>query len=310
MEDNLDLNYIFKKKVIKELISRYDYIKTLIQENLHKLDEDDFEENNINNPYEKRCMEIIERIKFLFDILRKSFDRSVNNLAVYIDKFFRKRKIDIRVDIKVLKENIKENEEINIQRNKEIKDTLEDLKFKIKGYSAKKERMINNLNEIEKIEGKKLLFDEENDKEEKKENMSIEKEIENKNNNENNISQEKEEKEEDEVEEEEDKNKQRKIIGIKRLRKGKSEVKDDKKGKEKKEKIKEKEINKENIRNKKLNKQIKNIINLEENDENLEIVEKNVLNEKTNKKEKIKKINQKSKGKEQIKRYMGKSDIK
>ena len=69
MEDNLDLNYIFKKKVIKELISRYDYIKTLIQENLHKLDEDDFEENNINNPYEKRCMEIIERIKFLFDML-------------------------------------------------------------------------------------------------------------------------------------------------------------------------------------------------------------------------------------------------
>ena len=57
---------------------------------------------------------------------------------------------------------------LNIQRNKEIKDTLEDLKFQIKGYSAKKERMMNI--EAEKIEGKKLIFiDEVQQNEEEKE---------------------------------------------------------------------------------------------------------------------------------------------
>ena len=112
---------------------RYDYIKTLIQENLQDTDEDEYEENKKKNINEKKCMKIIERIKFLFDFLKKNYDRSVNNLAVYIDNFFRKRRIDIRADIKNLKENIRENEELNIQRNKEIKDTLEDLKFQIKG---------------------------------------------------------------------------------------------------------------------------------------------------------------------------------
>ena len=100
-------------------------------------EEDELDENNKINPNDKICMDIIERIKFIFDILRKNKDRSVNNLAVYIDNFFHKRKIDIRVNIKALKENIKENEEINMQRNKEIKDTLEDLKYKIKGYSKR-----------------------------------------------------------------------------------------------------------------------------------------------------------------------------
>ena len=102
-------------------------------------DEDELEENNKDNVNDKICMNIIERIKFIFDILRKNNERSVYNLAVYIDNFLHKRKIDIRVNIKELKENIKENEEINMQRNKLIKDTLEDLKYKIKGYSAKKE---------------------------------------------------------------------------------------------------------------------------------------------------------------------------
>ena len=112
-------------------------------------DEDELEENSRDKANDKICMNIIERIKYIFDILRKNNERSVYNLAVCIDNFFHKRKIDISVDLKLLKEN----EEINIQRNKLIKDTLEDLKFKIKGYSAKKERIMNN--EMEKLEGKK-----------------------------------------------------------------------------------------------------------------------------------------------------------
>ena len=102
---------------------RYDYIKTLIQENLQETDEDEQEGIRKENINEKKCLKIIERIKFIFDFLKKNYDKSVNNLAVNIDNFFHKRKIDIRADIKNLKENIRENEELNIQRNKEIKDT-------------------------------------------------------------------------------------------------------------------------------------------------------------------------------------------
>ena len=195
---------------------RYDYIKTLIQENLQETDEDEYEEDKKKNINEKKCMKIIERIKFLFDFLRKIHDRSVNNLAVSIDNFFHKRKIDIRADIKLLKENIKENEEINIQRNKEIKDTLEELKFQIKGYSAKKERMKSI--EAEKIEGKKLIFDDDIQQNEDKKDMEINKEekiIENKN-----IENE-EKKVEEKIEVKE--NKEEKIIGKKRLRKEKSQ---------------------------------------------------------------------------------------
>ena len=179
-------------------------------------DEDELEENSRDNANDKICMNIIERIKYIFDILRKNKERSVYNLAVYIDNFFHKRKIDIRVDLKLLKENIKENEEINIQRNKLIKDTLEDLKFKIKGYSAKKERIMNN--EMEKLEGKKLIFNDEVNKEEEKDNMIIENEENLKDNNEQEKNKEdikKEEKKEERQEEKEEK-KEEKIKGKKR----------------------------------------------------------------------------------------------
>ena len=102
----MDLNYIFKKKIINELFLRYDYIKTLIQENLQETEEDEPEGIKKENINEKKCMKIIERIKFIFDFLKKNYDKSVNNLAVIIDNFFHKRKIDIRADIKNLKENI------------------------------------------------------------------------------------------------------------------------------------------------------------------------------------------------------------
>ena len=74
-------------------------------------------------------MKIIEKIKFLFDFLKNNHHRSVNNLAVIIDNFFIKRKIDIRADIKFVRENVKENEDIILQRNKVIKETLEELKY-------------------------------------------------------------------------------------------------------------------------------------------------------------------------------------
>ena len=165
-----------------------------MQSNYQDSDEDSFDEDKVNNIYDKKCLKIIERIKFLFDFLKKNYDKSVHNLAVRIDNFFMKRKIDIRADLKDVKENIKENENLNIQRNKDIKETLEELKFKIKGYSAKKER---KLKVIENLEGKKLEFKDELSKDiDKKEIINLDENVE-----ENNIEPEVKEKEKEEKKE-------------------------------------------------------------------------------------------------------------
>ena len=158
------MNYIFKKKVINELFSKYDFIKTLIQENDKNSDNDDEDSKNefsSINKNKKKCVKIIERLKFIFDQFRNNYDRSVNNLAVSIDKFLSKRKLDIRADLKVVHNKIKENDSLNSQRNKEIKDTLEELKYKIQGYSAKKEKEKDKLNDEIKIKGRKINFDDE-----------------------------------------------------------------------------------------------------------------------------------------------------
>ena len=164
----MELNYLFKNKILNELFTKYDFIKTLIQENEKNSDNDESSgETNDESLISKskiKCRKIIERLKFIFDKVRNIHERSVNNLAVYIDKFLAKRKIDIRADMKAVERKIKENESLNAQRNKDIKDTLDDLKYKIKGYSAKKEKK-NSENEKNEIKGRKIIFeDNENEK--------------------------------------------------------------------------------------------------------------------------------------------------
>jgi hypothetical protein len=160
------LSIIFKKRIINDLFTKYDFIKTLIQENQKNSDnEDEISPNYSDNigKNKKKCMKIIERLKFIFDQFRNNYDRTIKNLAVSIDKFLVKRKIDIRADFKSVTNKIKENESLNAQRNKDIKNTLEELKYQIKGYSAKKEQN-NIIFEENKIKGKKINFDEINDK--------------------------------------------------------------------------------------------------------------------------------------------------
>ena len=118
---------------------------------------------NEKDKNKKKCVRIIERLKFIFDQFRNNYDKNVKNLAISIDKYAMKRKIDIRVDIKLVTKKIKENVTLNAQRNKDIKNTLEEIKYKIKGYSAKKEikEEIILLNEENKIKGRKIDFNEE-----------------------------------------------------------------------------------------------------------------------------------------------------
>ena len=157
----MELNYLFKNKILNELFTKYDFIKTLIQENEKNSDNDDSSgetnDESLINKSKIKCRKIIERLKFIFDKVRNIHERSVNNLAVLIDKFLAKRKIDIRADMKAVERKIKENESLNAQRNKDIKDTLDDLKYKIKGYSAKKEKK-NFENEKTEIKGRKIII--------------------------------------------------------------------------------------------------------------------------------------------------------
>ena len=181
----MELNNLFKNKILNELFTKYDFIKTLIQENEKNSDNDDSSgetnDESLINKSKIKCRKIIERLKFIFDKVRNIHERSVNNLAVYIDKFLAKRKIDIRADMKAVERKIKENESLNAQRNKDIKDTLDDLKYKIKGYSAKKEKK-NFENEKTEIKGRKIIFeDNENEKydifeDKKKEKEKVKKE--------------------------------------------------------------------------------------------------------------------------------------
>ena len=271
LEDNLELCIIFKKRIINELFNKYDFIKTLMNENQKNTDNEDITSNSCGNnnvdENKKKCIEIIERLKFIFDKFRNSYDNSLKNMAISIDKYSMKRKIDIRADFKLVTKNIKENEALHSKRNKDIKDTLEELKYKLKGYSAKKES-------IEKI----VMLTEENKFNEIKVNLD-----DNNNNNNNNkiilLDNEKEkiieikdaEEEQPQLEKKEtgqksdvillyDKEKEEKVTGKKRLRERKKKNKDKK----------EKDIKEENfceIKNKRINKTVK------EKEEKLEMVD-------------------------------------
>ena len=103
MEDNLELSNIFKKRIINDLFTKYDFIKTLIQENQKNSDNNDEMNPNYSDNIDKNkknCMKIIEKLKFIFDQFRNNYDKSIKNLAFSIDKFLIKRKIDIRADFK------------------------------------------------------------------------------------------------------------------------------------------------------------------------------------------------------------------
>lgn len=165
LEDNLELCIIFKKRIINELFNKYDFIKTLMNENQKNTDNEDSTNNSFGNnnvdENKKKCIEIIERLKFIFDKFRNSYDNSLKNMAISIDKYSMKRKIDIRANFKLVTKNIKENEALYSKRNKDIKDTLEELKYKLKGYSAKKEskEKIVMLTEENKFNGIEVNLD-------------------------------------------------------------------------------------------------------------------------------------------------------
>ena len=103
MTANLELNIIFKNKIIKELLTKYDYIKSLIKEK--KLNFDKKDENTDNFDYcivenEKKCVEILQRLKFIYHQFIYNFSDNLNNLSDFIENCLINRKIDLESDIK------------------------------------------------------------------------------------------------------------------------------------------------------------------------------------------------------------------
>lgn len=133
--DNLDLNYIFKTKIIKELFAKYDFIKTLIKERSNNYEQSD--ENYVDGNISKKCVEILERLKFIYSELINNFNDNAKNLTHYIENFFIIRKIDLENDIKIDYTFEKKNKKFMTPK-KEIKSSLKQIKFKKK---------INSLND-------------------------------------------------------------------------------------------------------------------------------------------------------------------
>ena len=287
LEDNLELCIIFKRRIINELFTKYDFIKTLMNENQKNSDNEEEKgvscDINDKDNNKIKTVEIIERLKFIFDQFRNCYDKSVKSLAISIDKYSLKRKIDIREDLKLVTKTIKENETLHAQRNKDIKDTLEELKYKIKGYSSKKERKIEviKLAEENKFKGKKLIFEDQSNNKTTSLGKEEEKQLKKRDAEEMQPYVKKEEnmKNEDEIVEGEVE-KDKKVTRKKRLR-GKNEKNEGKK------KIKEKEENYFESNNERIIKTLKEkvkIIYREENDEEInkegnENNEKNVQSE-------------------------------
>ena len=56
----MELNYIFKKKIINDLFTKYDFIKTLIHENEKNSENEENSEDNNNSEMKKKQKKMCE----------------------------------------------------------------------------------------------------------------------------------------------------------------------------------------------------------------------------------------------------------
>ena len=158
MTANLELNLIFKNKIIKELLSKYDYIKSLIKEK--KLNFDKKDENTDNFDYcivenEKKCVEILQRLKFIYHQFIYNFSDNLNNLSDFIENCLINRKIDIENDIKfdfTLKK-MKNGHQTN-NSSKKLRNNLQQFNNKNNNYKIKKYNNSSIKKSFNKIEEK------------------------------------------------------------------------------------------------------------------------------------------------------------
>ena len=142
------MKILFKKNVINEYFTNYDYIITFIKERKNNIDNRDENNNNnssiIINKKKKKIKKILERLKYIYIEFIFNFDDTVNNLAVSIDNLLAQRNIYID-DIKITDYNNNTNIlfnklKINFENSDKSEESLEKPKNNFYTINFKKEK--------------------------------------------------------------------------------------------------------------------------------------------------------------------------
>jgi hypothetical protein len=157
LKDNLEINNLFKEKIINELFGQYNSIKLLIKTGL-----EDKENINIKN-----ITKIIEKLKIIFDEIKNNPEQNIKNIVIYIDNLCQERKINIKLNLEDIIKNLKENELMSEQKNKEIQNYKNVLTIEKSSLNFINEDFKNQNNEFEQLE-KKIKENEKNKEKNKK----------------------------------------------------------------------------------------------------------------------------------------------
>ena len=148
------MKILFKKNVINEYFTNYDYIITFIKERKSYIDNHDENTNNnssiIISKKKKKIKKILERLKYIYIEFIFNFDDTVNNLAVSIDNLLAQRNINID-DIKITDYNNNTNIifnklKFNFENSDKSEESLEKPKNNFYTINFKKEKL--NIQEI------------------------------------------------------------------------------------------------------------------------------------------------------------------
>ncbi len=144
LKDNLDINNLFKEKIINELFGQYNSIKLLMKTGL-----EDKENTNIKN-----ITKILEKIKIIFDEIKNNPEQNIKNIVIYIENLCQERKINIKLNIEDIIKNLKENELLSQKINKEaqnIKNVLTIEKSSLNFINEDFKNKNDELNQLEKL---------------------------------------------------------------------------------------------------------------------------------------------------------------
>ena len=158
LKDNLEINNLFKEKIINELFGQYNSIKLLIKTGL-----EDKENINIKN-----ITKIIEKLKIIFDEIKNNPEQNIKNIVIYIDNLCQERKINIKLNLEDIIKNLKENELMSEQKNKEIQNYKNVLTIEKSSLNFINEDFKNQNNEFEQLE--KIIKENEKNEENNKKN--------------------------------------------------------------------------------------------------------------------------------------------
>lgn len=132
--------FLFKKNIINEYFSNYDYTITFIKKGKQDINNND---ENTNNKNKKKIKKILERLKYIYNQFIFNFDDKVNNLADSIYNLLTQRKINID-DIEISNYNIDKilfnKLKINFENSDKSEESMEKPKNNFYTFNFKNEK--------------------------------------------------------------------------------------------------------------------------------------------------------------------------